>query len=169
MQRRVIRSVIAAATFAGVVAFAAPSGAVTVGSDQGCTPGYWKNHTSSWEEYTVATKLQSLFTIPANLASFRTETMLDALNGGGGPGLNGAAVILFRAASAAYLNAAHDSIGYPLRRSLPSPYEPWASDPRFASGIRGAVSAALATGDRQTILDLATTLDDANNLTCPLN
>lgn len=169
MRRGVVRSGIAAAVLAGCVALSAPVGAVTVGNNEGCTPGYWKNHTTSWEEYTTSTKLSSLFTIPDSLASFRTQTMLAALNGGGGPGLDGAATILFRAAVASYLNAAHDSVHFPLRRSLPSPFQPWASDPRFASGIRTAVSAALATGDRDTILALATTLDDANNLGCPLN
>lgn len=169
MKHRTLKALAASTLLAGMIAIAVPATATTVGSGQGCTPGYWKNHTSSWEEYTTATKLSSLFTIPTNLSSFNNQTMLDVLNGGGGPGLNGAATILFRAASASYLNAAHDSIGFPLRRSLPSPFEPWASDARFANGIRGAVSAALATGDRNTILALATTLDDANNLGCPLN
>ncbi len=169
MNHRTLKSLAASTLLAGMIAIASPATATTVGSDQGCTPGYWKNHTSSWEEYTTSTKLSSLFTIPANLSSFGSKTMLEALDGGGGPGLNGAATILFRAASASYLNAANDSVGFPLRRSLPSPFEPWASDARFANGIRGAVTAALATGDRDTILALATTLDNANNLGCPLN
>ena len=169
MERGRVRASVAAVVLTVAVGVASAAGANVVGPDQGCTPGYWKNHTESWQEYTATTKLQSLFTIPANLASFRTETMLDALQGGGGPGLTGAVTILVRAAAAAYLNAAHDGVGFPLRRSLPSPYAPWSSDPRFAAGMRGAVSNALASGDRTTILDLATVLDDANNLGCPLN
>ena len=157
------------ATVAGVCLLSTPAGATTVGPDEGCTPGYWKNHTASWQEYVPTTPLSHLFTFPAAVSTFQSETMLTALNGGGGPGLNGATTILLRAATAAYLNAAHDSIGYPLRRLLPSPFQPWASDPRFANGIHGAVNDALASLDRNTILALATTLDNANNLGCPLN
>jgi hypothetical protein len=166
--KRVVK-MLAGATVAGVFLLGIPAGATTVGNDQGCTPGYWKNHTTSWQEYTTTYKLGNLWTFPASLSSFGSEDMLTALNGGGGPGLNGATTILVRAAVAAYLNAAHDSIGYPLRRSLPSPFEPWASDPRFANGIRGAVNDALASLDRGTILALATTLDNTNNMTCPLS
>ncbi len=169
MKHRTLKSVATSALLAGMIAIASPASATKVGSDQGCTPGYWKNHTSAWQEYSTSTPLSSLFTIPANLSSFGSKTMLEALNGGGGPGLNGATTILVRAASASYLNAANDNVGFPLRRSLPSPFEPWASDARFANGIRGAVTDALASGNRDTILALATTLDNANNLGCPLN
>src|SRR5260221_12293631 len=80
--------------------------------------------------------ISAVCVLPPALSSFGNEPLITALQGGGGPGVNGATAILLRAAVAADLNAAHDSIGYPLRRSLPSPFEPWASDPRFANGIR---------------------------------
>jgi hypothetical protein len=146
-----------------------PAGANVTGPDQGCSPGYWKNHTSAWQEYLPTSQVGKQWTFPASLSSFKTETFIDAIQGGGGPGLNGATQILLRAAVASYLNAANNSVGYPLRRSLPSPFAPWSSDPRFANGIKGAVNAALASQDRNTILALATTLDQANNLGCPLN
>jgi hypothetical protein len=132
------------------------AGATNIGQ-QGCTPGYWKNHTDNWEEYRPASLLKYNFTIPANLAAFRNETFLQALQGGGGPGIDGAATILFRASVAAFLNAAHEGVGYPLRR--------------FANPghIQATVNQALASGDRQTMLDLASYLDGLNNLGCPLN
>ncbi|MDP9431520.1 MAG: hypothetical protein M3P91_02040 [Actinomycetota bacterium] len=57
-----------------------------------------------------------IFRLPPELASFSDVTMEEALQGGGGKGVDGAATILFRAAVASYLNAAHDEIGYPYRR-----------------------------------------------------
>jgi hypothetical protein len=132
------------------------AGATNIG-EEGCTPGYWKNHTENWEEYRPASLLKFNFTIPASLSSFANVTFVDALAGGGGPGINGAAKILFRASVAAYLNAAHEGVGYPLRRF---------SDPGH---IQDAVNEALASGDRQAMLDLAAELDALNNLGCPLN
>jgi len=83
--------------------------------------------------------------------------MLQALGAKGGSGKTGAAEILVRAASAAYLNAAHEGVGYPYRR-FTSPFN-----------IQLKVNAALASLSRSKMLSLATTLDDANNLGCPLN
>ncbi len=51
------------------------------------------------------------------------------------------------------LNAAHDGLGYPLRRGQ----------------IIRSVNAALASGDRTRILELARELDRMNNLGCPLS
>lgn len=62
-----------------------------------------------------------------------------------------------RAAVAAWLNAANEGLGFPMRR--------W-SDP---GNIVPSVNMAIASGDRATMLDLAAILDDANNLGCPLN
>ena len=120
---------------------------------QGCTPGYWKQsqHFDSWKVYTPSQKLSTVFTFPAQLTSFGNETFLQALQGGGGSGLDGAVTILLRAAAAALLNA--QSVGYPLS----------------AASIISQVNTALASLDRDTILALATTLDNDNNLGCPLN
>jgi hypothetical protein len=51
------------------------------------------------------------------------------------------------------LNAAHEGVGYPYRRFT-----------QFQ--IIAQVDAALASGDRQRILGLATVLDQASNLGC---
>jgi len=59
-----------------------------------------------------------------------------------------------RAAVAALLNSSNPSVNYPLTTSQ----------------VISQVNAALATGDRNTILTLATKLDNANNAGgCPLN
>jgi hypothetical protein len=156
-----------------VGAGAFPIGAVGTGQ-QGCTPGYWKNHTSNWEEYapngsvgtpgtagykpgTVGAVFNSTAGAPVPYASW---TLLQALQGGGGSGVDGAAKILLRAAVAAVLNAAHDSVGYPLQRS--------AGD-FGGNGFVDDVVAALKSGDRNRMLNLASTLDRLNNLGCPLN
>jgi hypothetical protein len=148
----------AVALTAAVTAVAGGSAGATNIGNEGCTPGYWKNHTDNWQEYTPTSKVKHNFTIPAPLAAVvGNETFLDALQGGGGPGINGAATILLRAAVAADLNAAHEGVGYPYRRFV---------DPFH---IQAQVNAALASLDRDTMLALANVLDDANNLGCPLN
>jgi hypothetical protein len=139
---------------AGLIAVA-PANAVNIGNE-GCTPGYWKNHTENWEEYAPTSLLRSQWEFPAQLSQFGNLTMLEALQLKGGPGITGAAAILLRASTAAYLNAAHEGLGYPYRR-FSEPFH-----------IKAKVNAALASLDRATILDLATTLDTANNLGCPL-
>ncbi len=154
--RFVVMLALAAVLAAGAAAVSGPAPAANIGNE-GCTPGYWKNHTSNWEEYTPNSLLKFNFVIPDSLASFRNQTFLQALEGGGGPGITGAAQILFRSAVAAYLNAAHEGVGYPFRRFT----EP--------GNLRDQINAALASQDRQTMLDLATRLDNANNLGCPLN
>jgi len=122
---------------------------------QGCTPGYWKqsSHFDSWVELTPTQTVDSLFT--GIMPALSGETLLDALQGGGGSGLLGAEKILLRAAVAAMLDAANGAVAYPF-----SPAD-----------IISAVNTAIATGDRNSILTLATTLDGANNGSggCPLS
>lgn len=132
------------------------AGATNIGNE-GCTPGYWKNHTESWEEYSPTLKLKFVFAFPAGLAAMGEDTMLTALSYQGGPGVAGAAQILLRASTAAFLNAAHEGLGYPYRRFT----EP--------GNMKAAVDAALASGNRQQMIDLAALLDAANNLGCPLS
>jgi hypothetical protein len=123
---------------------------------EGCTPGYWKQpqHFDSWTPtgFTTGQTLESVFDVPDSLG-MDNVTLVAALEGGGGPGLTGAARILFRAAVAALLNSAHPGVDYPLTTAQ----------------VIAAVNAALASGDRDTMLSLAGTLDTNNNLGCPLN
>jgi len=114
---------------------------------QGCTPGFWKQdfHFSFWTGHSPTDTVGSVFT--GALPELSSETLLAALQGGGGSGLLGKEAILLRAAVAALLNASNSSVSYPLT----------------SSQIIAAVNAALATGNLTTINNLATLLDNANN------
>jgi hypothetical protein len=83
----------------------------------------------------------------------KDDTLLDALNYQGGNGVTGGARILLRAAVAALLNASNPSVGYVLT----------------SSQVIAQVNAALASGNRNTLLALASRLDNYNNAGCPLN
>jgi hypothetical protein len=152
--RRLLSATLVAASMS---AFAAgPAGATNIGNE-GCTPGYWKNHTANWEEYSSTDPLDWQFDFPDSLASMRSDSWLTALQYPGGPGVTGAAQILMRASTASFLNAAHEGVGFPLRRF---------TDP---GNMLAQVNSALASGNRATMLSLATYLDSLNNLGCPLN
>jgi hypothetical protein len=116
---------------------------------EGCSPGYWKNHPDAWPApYTPGTTLSGAgFTNTG-----RPSTSLgDALTLKGGSTIQGAKDILLRAAVAALLNAADPDVNYPLS----------------VAQVIAEVNAALASGDRQVILDEAARLDEFNNLGCP--
>ncbi len=131
-----------------------PATLMTTCNSQGCTPGYWKNHTSSWAPagYSPSQSVVSVFA-QASPYSAGSATLHQALYFGGGPGVDGAAEILLRAAVAALLNASHPDVSYP----------------ETPASVVAAVDTALASGDRDTMLHLAATLDSENNLGCPLN
>ena len=147
--RRVTSAVVAALAVAAM-GVTAPASAVNIG-EEGCTPGYWKNHTDNWEETSPSTLFSALFS-DGTSGVLGGVTMEQALAGGGGRGVAGAELILARAAAAAWLNAAHEGLGYPLRRNWFVP----------------DVVAALESGDRTRMLELAAELDRLNNLGCPL-
>lgn len=97
------------------------AGAV-LATNQGLTPGYWKNHTENWPDYAQRGEypnygdpytLDEIFfacdisALPnVDIAALGEDTLLDALNYKGGKGDDGGARILLRAAAAAYLNIA---------------------------------------------------------------
>lgn len=122
---------------------------------QGCTPGYWKNHTDSWPPtgYSPSQSVASVFSQAAAYPEFGSSSLLEALKFHGGKGVEGAAAILLRAAVAALLNASHPGVDFP----------------RTPASVISSVDAALASGDRDTMLSLAMSLDFDNNLGCPLN
>jgi len=123
--------------------------------DQGCTPGYWKNHTDSWPPtgYAPGQSVGSVFAAAVAYPGIGDASLLDALAFHGGSGVDGGARNLLRAAVAALLNSSHGGVGYP----------------RSAASVIADVDAALASGDRDTMLSLAAALDGDNNLGCPLN
>lgn len=119
--------------------------------DEGCTPGYWKNHLTSWASsgYSPAQTVGSVFTG----SLYDSSTLLEALKFGGGSGVAGAQRNLLRAAVAGLLNAANPDVEYTTS----------------VSDLIDDVNAALASGDRDTILALAGEIDADNNLGCPIN
>ncbi|MCC6075301.1 hypothetical protein ACFPTX_01620 [Pseudomonas sp. GCM10022188] len=120
-----------------------------------CTPGFWKNSVGSWVGYSPSQTVDSVFSLPSGSISSELsgDTLLEALDYPGGGDLVGAARILLRAAVASLLNASHPDVDFPLTESE----------------IVSQVNAALASGDRGTILTLASQLDNANNAgDCPL-
>ena len=128
----------------------------TTGSgSQGCTPGYWKNHEKSWPTtgFSTSQKVSGVFGQAALYPSLGSSTLHQALYFQGGSDLTGAAGNLLRAATAALLNSAHSGVDYP-----------WVT-----GQVVYDVDAALASQDRDTILGLASGLDQDNNLGCPLN
>lgn len=121
---------------------------------EGCTPGYWKQsqHFDNWTGYTPSQTIASVFSGAAtyNLGNY---TLLQGLSFGGGSSVAEAAQNLLRAAIAGVLNAAHADVDYAMS----------------AADIVSGVNAALASGDRGTILGLAGTIDTNNNKGCELN
>jgi uncharacterized repeat protein (TIGR01451 family) len=125
---------------------------IAVRGNEGCTPGYWKNHTGAWAStgYTTGQTLGSVFAeVDPSLAN---RSLLQALSFKGGNTLVGAEQILLRAAVAALLNASHDGVDYVYTEAE----------------IIAWVNDVLDDGTRAEILALAATLDAANNQGCPL-
>ncbi|MDP9381674.1 MAG: hypothetical protein M3Q29_16310 [Chloroflexota bacterium] len=122
--------------------------------DEGCTPGYWKNHVEDWSAtgYSPNQTLESVFDVP-DAYGLDNYTLMEALKFGGGETTTGAARNLLRASVAALLNAAHPDVDYALT----------------AADIISQVNDALASEDRDTILDLAEDLDDFNNAGCTID
>jgi len=83
----------------------------------------------------------------------KDDTLLDALNYQGGNDVTGGARIMLRAAVAALLNASNPSVAYSLR----------------VNDVISQVNVALASKDRNTLLNLGSRLDRFNNAGCPLN
>lgn len=124
-------------------------------ADEGCTPGYWKNHTGSWPPtgYTTGQDVDTVFaSVNTYYPTLGNASLWQALYFDGGSGNQGAAEILLRAAVAALLNASHPGVSYP----------------RTEAGVIADVNAALLQS-RDTMLALAAQLDADNNLGCPLN
>ena len=121
--------------------------------DQGCTPGFWKNHRCFWEGYRPYDKLGSVFdTLNTHYPCYAHDRMKDALHYRGGKGHWGAARVLLRHATAAVLNASNGDVLYA-----------WTEQQ-----IIDEVNAALATKDRHTMLELKNELDALNNAGCPI-
>jgi hypothetical protein len=116
---------------------------------EGCTPGFWKKWTSQWVTYSPNAKISNVF---SNSGPYSDLSLKNGLSLQGGNTIDGAKEILLRAAIAALLDEAKFGDQYP--------YESTAA-------LIADVNAALGSGNRDTILKLATTLDSYNNQYCP--
>lgn len=118
---------------------------------QGCSHGYWKNHTQSWEGYEFTDTVGSVF---SNAGSLGDMTLLAAMQfTGPGDTLEDAKRILLQQAVASLLNADHSGVNFPMDEA----------------DLISAVNAMLLSTDRDAILALKDELDTNNNLGCPLN
>ncbi len=114
------------------------------GGGEGCTPGYWKNHTGAWPAaYAPGDDFDSVFGVSA----FKPDrTLLAALeNGGGGVDALG------RHAVAGLLNAASDGVNYALS----------------VAEVIALVQSALAPGG--DVEAAKNTLESHNEAGCPLD
>lgn len=142
-----------------ILALAVFSSTPALGHDYGCTPGYWKNHTSAWVGYSPTATVISTFGMADLNFSDGTSlpagtTLIQALNFGGGTGVAGAAKIYLRAAVAKLLN-----ISAGVHSEL--------SDTEF----KGYVQNAIDTFTRDQLITDAAIWDADNNspMGCPLN
>jgi hypothetical protein len=106
------------------------------------------NHHNDWVDYTPNQLLNTVFAFPEELDELATDTLDDALGYGGGGGIIGGAQILLRNAVASVLNAAHPDVNYPMTETE----------------VISEVNNALASLDRDIMLDLEEILDYYNNL-----
>jgi hypothetical protein len=122
---------------------------------EGCGLGYWKNHLDAWEAtaYVPEDLLGDVFTFPTELDFLANDTLMEALEYGGGNGIEGGARIMLRHCVAALLNASHTDVNYPFTEAE----------------IISVVNAALASLDRKTMLDAKHEVDQHNSHGCPLN
>jgi hypothetical protein len=121
---------------------------------EGCTPGFWKNSPGSWMGYSPNQLITSVFALPNGVINNQLggDSLMTALDFGGGDNLLGAAQNLLRSAVASLLDSAHPEVDFP----------------RTTAEVIAAVNAALATKDRVAILALHSALDADNNLGCDL-
>ena len=118
--RRLVTVLLVLAAFAAgttlAVAARGGGGTVTKGSanveydigDDGCTPGFWKNHTNVWQGFSPSALFNTVFGV--NYKAGLTLQGALGLNGGGFEALA-------RHAAAALLNAAQADVDYGLSQS----------------------------------------------------
>ena len=100
--------------------------------------------------YSTSDTISSVFSVNSTVGD---KTMLQALQFKGGRGLEGAERILMRAAVAAILNTSHPHVAYAISEA----------------DLLDQIGVAFGSGDRHTLLGLATEIDDLNNSSCPIN
>lgn len=119
--------------------------------NNGCTEGYWRNHFKKWPTGYLPTTPVKVYFHAAGTYVGTTATLLDAMHFVGGRGVEGAARALLRVGVPALLNAASGFYPYSVAE------------------VRFQIDAALASGDRDTMLHWASVANAANKLGCPLD
>jgi hypothetical protein len=122
--------------------------------DQGCSAGYWRNHTDKWVGYETDTLVRELFS-EADRYNLGGTTLINALNNNWGYGcwtpVGMAARALLRQGVAARLNISNPEVDYRVS----------------GSQVIQIVNNALASGNIWTICNAARLLDSYNNAGCP--
>jgi hypothetical protein len=111
--------------------------------EEGCTPGFWKNHLDAWVGFSPGDSFATVFgvALPGQPADLTLEQALDL--GGGG------VEALARHAVAALLNAAHPEVDYPF------------TEAEIIALVQGAIG---GTQDVETVKNM---FEAANELTAP--
>ncbi len=153
MRDRGFRAAIAVAAVTAVsLVAAAPGHTWNEEATEGCTPGYWKNHTEAWVTYTPDQTLGSVFTFPNAADPLASATLLDALSFSGGPAIEDKEALFLHHATAGLLNA---SAGLDYGLSL-----------KHVIRTTNRVLANNRAGQYERVKDL---FDKFNNLGCPLS
>ncbi len=119
---------------------------------QGCTLGYWKNHTSAWVGYSPTDTIGATFHLTTAQTPYASNTLLEGLNFQGGPGVLGGERILLKQAIAGLLNS---SAGLDYGAGT--------------TEIIGITHNAILSGSRDTMITRAGQFNTRNNVVCPLS
>jgi hypothetical protein len=143
--------VVALAASAASVATEQQAQAWPIGSE-GCTLGYWKNHTSSWVTYSPTDTVGTTFNLTTTQTPYAGTTLLGALQFQGGTDVLGAERILLKQAVAGLLNS---SAGLDYGAGT--------------TEIINLTRNAILSGSRDRMISLAHQFDVRNNVGCPLS
>jgi hypothetical protein len=127
---------------------ATPATAHEVGNE-GCTPGFWKNHPEEWP--ISNSTLEQVYNVP-DAFGLDNNTLRQALSFQGGPGLAGMARNLLRHSVAGLLNILHPEIEYPINEGQ----------------VISRTNAALNSGSRAQMEAQKNEFAGFNSLGCPL-
>jgi hypothetical protein len=131
-----------------VATVATPAAAHQVGNE-GCTPGFWKNHPNEWP--IANSTLEQVYNVP-DAFGLDNKTLLQALNFEGGTSLAGMARNLLRQSVAGLLNILHEDIEYPITEGQ----------------VISRTNAALNSGSRAQMEAQKNEFARFNSLGCPL-
>lgn len=134
---------------AALVATAATPAAAHPIGNEGCTPGFWKNHPDEWP--IANSTLEQVYNVP-DAFGLDNKTLLQALSFEGGPGLAGMARNLLRHSVAGLLNILHEDIEYPINEGQ----------------LISRTNTALNSGSRAQMEAQKNEFASFNSLGCPL-